>query len=721
MRSRLIFALSVLLALAWSAPARAARGKFTPEERAWRMFQPLRPVPVPEVKNREWPRTEIDRFILARLEREGLTPAPGAARETLARRAFFDTLGVPPSREELETFLNDDAPDAWGRLVDRLLADPRYGERQAQAWLDVARYAESDGYKQDDYREHAWRYRDWVIRAFNEDMPYGRFLSLQLAGDELEPDNPDALIATGFLTHGIYEYNNTNVAGQREVILNEITDTAADAFLGLGLQCARCHDHKFDPLLQKDYYRLQAVFAPLAERPDTPVLAPEAKREYEARLAEWEAATADVRAKIEALREPWREKTKREVVAKFPPEIQAVLEKPEEGRTPLESQIAALAWRQVTWQWDRLDAQIKGEDRAKLAELNRELAAFDSLKPPAPPRARTVCNSRAEPPPVLIPRREKEGEVSPGAPVIFGGEPFVLPDPARPAFGRRAALARWLARPENPLTARVIVNRVWQQRFGRGLHETPSDFGPNAGLPSHPELLDWLALRFMEDGWSLKKLHRLILTSAVWRQGSDSPSAELARVKDPENRLLWQWRARRLSAEEIRDAMLAASGELDPTPGGPGDDGGKSTRRSVYLKVLRNARDPLLMAFDFPERINSAPDRSVTTTATQALFLSNNPWVKDRAAAMSRALSRETPVVSAAGDFVPENAPTDWNALTENAWRRAAGRAPTEAEREETLAFLRDATDVTDEASREAAVLDLCHALLTSSALLYVE
>jgi len=674
LRTALFVSSALLLPL---SPAWGARGKITDEDRKWWAYQPVpAEVSVPAVESKDerlqrWAQNEVDAFILQKLLAAGLEPSAEAPREVLVRRLYLDLTGLPPTAEQSQAFINDTAPDAWERLVDSLLASPHYGERWARHWLDLVRYADSDGYKADDYRPDAWRYRDYVIAAFNADKPYDRFILEQLAGDELFPDNPEALIATGYLRCGIYEYNNRDAAGQWTAMLHDITDTTSDVFLGMGLQCARCHDHKFDPLLQRDYFRMQAFFAPL-HMPETAVAATSAERAaWQEKQTAWEQATASIRGQIEAIEKPYRERARRDATSKFPPETQAIMNKPEAERTPAERPVFELAWRQVTYEWDRLEAKIKGSDKEKWVALRKELAAFDHLKPAPLPSAMIARDMGTAAPGVFIPGGEKEGGIEAGFPVVLDAARArvqALPS----STGRRSALAKWIASPDNPLTARVMVNRVWQQHFGRGLSSTASDFGILGEKPTHPELLDWLARRFMADGWSLKKLHRLILTSAAWRQGTASTVAEHARQTDPENRLLWRWNTRRMDSEQIRDTIFAASGELELTPGGPGSDAAKP-RRAVYTRVLRNVRDPLADAFDAPQHFNSMPLRDTTTTATQSLFLANGRFLVDRAEAMARRLTKSF---------------DDDRALIEAAWRATAGKGPATDEMEEAMAFI---------------------------------
>ncbi len=640
-------------------------------QKDWWSFQTVRQPPVPKVKDRGWAKNDIDRFIFQKLDTEGLSPSPEADRRALVRRVYFDLWGLPPTPEEVEAFVADKSPDAYEKLIDRLLASPRYGERWARHWLDLVRYAESDGFRIDDYRPNAWRYRDYVIRAFNEDKPYDRFVLEQLAGDELAPNDPDALLATGFLRLWIYEYNQRDVVLQWHDILNDMTDVTGDVFLGLGMGCARCHDHKFDPILQKDYFRLQAFFSPFLPRDDVAVATPQQRAEYQAKLAAWEAKTAEIRKQIEEIEKPHREKAAKGAIDKFPIETQALIRKPIAERAPYEHQIAELAYRQVHYEYDRLSGKIKGTDKEKIEALRKELAQFDKEKPAPLPAAPTVSDVGPTAPPTFIPKKKQEDVAPEFLSVLKEKPPAIRPLPS--STGRRAALARWLTRPDHPLTTRVIANRIWQYHFGRGLVTTSSDFGTLGEKPSHPELLDWLATRFAKDGWSFKKMHRLILTSAAYRQSATAVAPEVAVRKDPENRWLWRANTRRLDAEQIRDAILAVTGDLDPTAGGPAVDTSKP-RRTIYTQVRRNTRDPLLDVFDVPDPIASVSQRDTTTTPTQALFLFNSQAALLRAKAFAARLQKS-------------NA-TDDGELVATAYRLAYGRDPRPDERAAAVAFL---------------------------------
>ncbi len=637
-----------------------AKGGITDEERKWWAFQPMGKPEVPK----SGATNPIDAFLY------GPGKLPGAAKaEQVVRRLYFDLTGLPPTPEEVTKFVvscgsNPAAMDGQvAALADSLLASPRYGERWARQWLDLARFAESDGYKIDEFRPTSWRYRDYVVRSLNSDKPYDRFVQEQLAGDELWPGDVDAQTATGFLRAGIYEYNNRDVIGQWTTILNEVTDVTADVFLGLGVQCARCHDHKFDPILQKDYFRLQAFFAPMRWVDDAVAATPAERAAYGEKLAAWAAKTADVRTQIAVFEDAARSKAKNSAIEKFPEDVQAIMLK--NSRTPGEQQIHELAFRQVQYEWDHLLNHVKGADKDPLIKLQKQLSTFDAEKPAPLPTVLAIADIGAMAPPTRIPK--KEGDIEPGFPTILDAAPAKI-TPYANSTGRRTALAKWLTNPENPLTARVIVNRIWQHHFGQGLVANASDLGKLGGQPSNPELLDWLARRFVADGWSLKKLHRLIVTSAAYRGGrgeqwmvnSGQPPAA-----QPSAMPLSQASPRRLDAEQVRDAILAVTGELELKDGGPSAAWDKP-RRTIYTKILRNTRDALLDVFDLPEGFQSTAQRNTTTTSTQALTMFNGPWMLARARALAERVTRE----SSADDGERANA----------AMRLAWQREPTAAE-----------------------------------------
>jgi hypothetical protein len=705
---------------------KAARGVITDEDRQWWAFQPVRGAAVPAAQNSNTagetpaPRGPIDAFIAAKLSENGLAPAPEADKRTLIRRLSFDLIGLPPTPEEIDDFLADDRPDAYQCLVDRLLASPHHGEHWARHWLDLVRYAESDGYKQDAYRPEAWRYRDYVIRSLNADKPYSRFVLEQLAGDEACPGDPEALLGTMYLRLGIYEYNQRDVRNQWSIILNDLTDVTADVMLGMGMSCARCHDHKFDPILQKDYFRLQAFFAPILWRENVPAATADAQAEYQKQLAIWEEATADIRRQIAAIEDPIRESAMHTTRVKFTDDLLAMLAKSPTERTPIEAQLAYLVEYQVSDGEGKVDigTKLKGDKKTSWQTLKDELAKFDYLRPQPIAFIPSVTDVGPLAPDVTIPGRRDAEPIEPGPLTIlagtkpgpdavvttsFGGSPGASLLPAGGATtGRRTALAEWIASPDNPLPSRVLANRIWQHHFGRGLAESPSDFGRLGEPPSHPELLDWLAGDLLANGWSMKRLHRQIVTSTAYRQASHGPQAAAFAAKDPANKWLARMTVRRLAAEQIRDAAMAASGEIDLRGGGEASEWSKGSRRAVYLKVLRNRQEPTLDVFDAPDGIFTTPVRNVTTTPTQSLFMVNGPWTLQRAKAFARRINEDS------SQTLEQRVAT--------AYALAFGRPPTAAETEEALHFLQ-----TNSAQSDDAFADWCHVLLNSNEFLYVD
>ena len=675
-------------------------GRITPEDRAWWAFQPAKAVAPP--LSTPWVRTPVDAFLAAKHAAAGVSPAAEAEKLALLRRVTFDLTGLPPTPAEQDAFANDASPNAYENLVDRLLAGPRYGERQARFWLDLVRYAETDGYRIDDNRPHAWRYRDYAIASFNADAGYDRFVREQLAGDELDPANPDARVATGYLRLWPYEYNQRDVRGQWSAILNDITDVTGDVFLGLGFGCARCHDHKFDPILQKDYFALQAFFAGL-HFPDEAVHASgAAKADYEAKLAAWEAETLDVRGKIDELLKPIREKEMKNAARKFPVDISPIFAKSPAERTPLEQQLFALSYRQVDYEYERAASKLSAKGKEQYEPLKKQFDALAKGKPADPSAmvARDIGPVAAE---TFVPGGRKKAEsVQPAFPTVLGlPAPVATPGPA--TTGRRSALAAWLTRGDNPLTARVMVNRLWQQHFGRGLVATPSDFGTLGEKPTHPELLDWLTAQFVAGGWKLKPIHRLMVTSAAYRQASGG-----ATTQDPENRLLARMPIRRLDAEQVRDGFFAASGELILDAGGPALPADKP-RRSIYTRMSRNAPDALLASFDAADGSTSCACRNVTVTPTQSLLLLNGKTALARAQAFAKR------VMPTDGGDAPAGIAT--------AFRLAFGRAPTATEAAEARAFLKQQVEFAG-AKPEARLLawaDFCHALLNANEFLYLD
>lgn len=682
----------------------AAHGKhriITDNDRTFWSFQPVKDPPLPAVREETWCRNPVDRFVLAKLEAHEMTPGWEAGRDELIRRATFDLTGLPPTPQEVQAFIDDSSPDAYEHLIDRLLASPRYGERWGRHWLDLVRYAESDGFNQDSYRTNAWPYRDYVIRAFNDDKPYDRFVIEQLAGDEVAPQDPNVVVATGYLRAGLYEFNQRDVPRQWDQMLIDVTDVTADAFLGLSMQCCRCHDHKFDPILQTDYYRFRAFFAPMLPKNDFVLASAEEKKAYAAALEKWEQKTAGIRAQMAAIENKTLPAALLSVSTKFPPDMQVILNKPAEQRTPYEEQLAQLAIRQIN-DVTANGFKIAKTEKAKYAELTRQLAEFDSFRPEPLVRGLLMSDVGPVASPTYVPGDALHVQ-EPGFPVVLDGLPITKPPiiPTASTTGRRLALAQWMVQPANPLTSRVMVNRLWQYHFGRGLVSTSGDFGHLGTPPTHPELLDFLARRFVNNGWHVKPIHKLIMLSAVYRQTTQRPMPETARLKDPDNRWLWRMNTLRLDAEQVHDAMLAVSGEMQPQNGGPSVDP-TSPRRAVYVKQIRNHADPLLEAFDAPESFGSVPVRNQTTTATQALLMINGEWTLKRAGALAERVRKK---IKGA----------DPRALVEAVYRLAYGRAVHSDELDEAVRFL------TRDENLDANFVDFCHVILNSSEFLYVD
>ena len=612
-----------------------------PDRRDHWAFQPIgRPIP-PPVKDEQWARNDLDRFILARLETEGLPPAQETDRVSWLRRVCFDLIGLPPTPEQVAAFIQDARVDAYERVVEKLLASPRYGERWAQHWLDVVRYADTHGFEVNTERPNAWPYRDYVIRAFNQDRPYDRFISEQIVGDALGEDAATGfLITASVLLPGQIGQDEPSKRLARQDALDEIVVNITHTFLGLGVGCARCHDHKFDPISQRDYYAMQS-FVSGVEYEERELRTPEADR---------------LRAEQRALRKQ---------LAQIEGDL-AQLASLAQGRAN------TLDSSQGLTPDDAIEVTcLIGERKAieaRIKQMDSGQKAFAGLfrKPDVIHRL-----NRGDP-------EQPKEELTPA--VLSALDTVTLPKNT-PEQQRRKALAEWIASPRNPVTARVMVNRTWQDHFGTGLVETPSDFGLNGARPSHPELLDWLAVEFLRSGWSVKQMHRLIVLSATYRQSSQIHPAALAR--DAEDRLLWRYPSRRLEAETIRDSILAVSGSLNLAMGGRGFDlfdqrgglsgfkpvesySGEGLRRMVYAHKVRREREAVFGAFDCPDAGQSTAHRRESTTPIQALNLFNSRFVIDQSAAFSAR------VMHAAGE--------DSGDQIRLAWQFALARAPTAEE-----------------------------------------
>jgi hypothetical protein len=633
------FALLIPATLLMAADAIAPVERYTPAERKHWSFQPRKHPQPPQFANDPWVKSPIDAFILAGLKQAGLSPAPQADRRTLIRRVSFDLTGLPPTPVEIETFIKDQDPHAYEKLVDRLLASPHYGEKWGQHWLDVVRFAETDGFEYDTPRPDAWRYREYVIRAFNRDKPYDQFVREQLAGDELSKTDEEMRIAAGFNRLGPLRKNagNQEVASSRTEVLTEMTNIVGSALMGVTLGCARCHDHKFDPIRHTDYYRMQAFFA--ATQPEDVQLGASDE-------------VAAYKAKVEAIDK----------------EIKAVRKK--------------------------MAASGAGE-----GDIEKVVADYEDKKPTPPPSLYSVEDDPKNITPIHVlargDYRNKGQQVHARALGILVAEgtpelPESTPNP-------RAKLADWLVAPENPLTARVIVNRVWLNHFGRGIVATPNDFGRMGARPTNPDLLDYLANQFVESGWKFKTLHREILLSNSYQQSDNNSIAKIASEKDPNNTRLWHFERRRLEAEEIRDAALSVAGKLNFKTGGPGvitpadpelvhmlykpsqwkvnPDTSEHFRRSIYLIAKRNLRLPMMEVFDAPDFQISCPRRDATTHAPQALELMNGDFANQMAGFLAERLKAE--------------AGKDPLKQVDLAYRLAAGRPPNAKERALGVQFLK--------------------------------
>ncbi len=661
----------------------------TDKDRAFWSFQPPRAVPPPAVKQSIRVRNPIDAFLLAKLEAKGLTLAPEADRATLLRRACLDLTGLPPEPAEVKAFLADPDPRAYEKLIDRLLASPRYGERWGRHWLDLAGYADSEGKREQDLvRPNAWRYRDYVIRAFNADRPYDRFLLEQLAGDELAdyehageitPEIYDNLVATGFLRMAPDPtwYNLTNFLPDRLDVLADEIDVLGSAVLGLTLKCARCHSHKFDPIPQRDYYRLLDVFKGAFDEHDW------MKPNWLPGLSQGARTDRDLPFLTTAERRQWDVRN-------------AALQK-------------------------EIDALRVGQGKKPSVEVEKQIKSLEARRLPAP-TIRALWD-RGEPSPTYLLRRgdylSPSRLVGPGVPSVLtdGQTPFVAkpPWPGAKKTGRRLALARWLIRPDHPLTARVLVNRMWKLHFGTGIVKTLDNFGKAGARPTHPELLDWLAVELVRRGWSIKAMHRLMMTSAAYRQSSAvTPAHERL---DPDNVLLARMPLTRLDAEALYDSMLRIAGRLDETPFGPPDelhvrpDGlvtpagtERGWRRMIFVQLRRKVVATHLENFDFPQMNPNCVERRDSTVAPQALHLMNNGMVQTLAEHFARRVRKE--------------AAEDPGRQIEWVYLAALSRPPNEEERQIGLAAL---ARLSGKCGPETALTTYCHAILNSAAFLYVD
>ncbi len=736
----------------------------------WSLKPPSRPA-IPKLK--EQPVNPIDAFVLAELQEKGLQPAAAADKATLFRRAYFDLVGLPPTPAQADQFLQDTSADAYETLIDQLLASDRYGERWGRHWLDVVRYADSAGFEGDVFYPNAWRYRDYVIKSFNEDKPYDRFVQEQIAGDELFPNNMEmegfydispeklehleARMGTTLYTFGP-EIQESHLDAEllRYERLTDAVDTTAAAFMGLTLECSRCHDHKFDPFTQKDYFRLQAVFA-ASSRKTIPVVsslsAGHRREDYHRMIALTEA-----RASYHRFEKQVKDRVIEIKKKDYPPEVVRAYEVPEKERTARELELAAPLTKlymkmKIEDYLDETEAEGHQELIHKLAKAVIDVPVEDASHRVKydgffdVPTATVLGDLKPElvPDTYLLNRGEltlKRHVVQPGLPAVL--RDHTVPDslplaPYGPRYRKQFAL--WLTRPNHPLTARVMVNRIWQGHFGQGIVRTSNDFGRQGDRPSHPELLDWLAREFVDRGWSVKSMHRLIMLSDAYRRDSRFTTA-IHRQRDPENRFLWRMNRRRLEGEAVWDSIHAVAGNLNLKMGGRpaipplskvemsslrikpwwavSEDPAAGKRRGIYILARRNFTFPMFDKFDVPNSSVSCAGREVTTVAPQALWSLNNDVSFNQARVLAARLARE------AGAN-----PADQVDLV---WRLMLGRSPSAGERQEALALMEglassngdQPSEPSDEgtepgAKQTDALSQLCLTLFNLSEFLYVD
>ena len=650
--------------------------KFSSDDKEHWAFQPIKRSEPPQVTEKKFIRNPIDNFILSGLEQVRFKHAPEADKITLLRRVTFDLTGLPPTPDQAREFLSDTSANAYEKLVERLLASPAYGVRWAQHWLDLAHYADSNGFELDADRPDAWRYRDWVIDALNNDMPYDQFLALQIAGDEIRPDEVSALIATGFARSGPREVVSGNIPAEekRKNDLTEITTTVSSVVMGLTMGCARCHDHKFDPIPTTDYYRLQSFWAGV-DLVEKDIASKPEKDAFAAKNKEIDGKIAPLKKRQAELERPYREKLRKEKEEGLTPRERQLMAIPKEKRTPEEQRLVDGIGTALTVHWEEVAEEVARNpaDHQAREKIKKEVYELDRLRPHPPAKAFAIKNEKPEPPTTYVYKRgdwRNHGPAvaprPPGVILATAGETGWQPSSKKNSQPTRADLVKWLTDSTNPLVSRVIVNRLWQHHFGRGIVATSSDFGTRGEPPSHPELLDWLSTELIRGGWKLKPIHRLMVTSASYRMKSDFIVPEQER-DDPVNETLYRMNRRRMEAESLRDAVLTVSGRLNLKMGGPGvkvpiEDEIKQlifteaevvdlwpvdlnpeefNRRSLFVYRKRNVHYALYDAFDAPDTQSPCPVRSVSTHAPQALVLLNSELSQSSARKLAEITSFE--------------------------------------------------------------------------------
>lgn len=708
-------------------------------QKHWAFLPPgsVAPPALPEGQRAENP---IDAFILAKLSELRIPQVGLASRSELLRRVTYDLTGLLPSSSELKAFLVDASDRAWDKVVDRLLASPAFGERWAQHWLDLAHYADSNGFELDADRPDAWRYRDWVIDAFNKDMPYDRFLTLQVSGDETAPGDREALIASGFARSGPREVVSGNIDPEvrRQNELVEATTTIGSVFLGLTLGCARCHDHKFDPFPATDYYRLEAFFSGTLLK-EIPLHDLSEKEAYEREMKRIQAQTKPLEEAKQKLEAPYRERLIQRKEAALTAREREIRTKPQQDRTPEENRLFEGIGVALKVAWEEVAAEVAQNpmDHEQREELKRQIYEMERRAPRPPAQAMALSEETCQRPETWVLKRgsikSKRQTVEPGPPQVLlermGGADVFHPPTApidKTHSGWRLALAQWMLATNNPLTARVIVNRLWQHHFGRGLVGTSSDFGTRGEAPSNQALLDYLAGELIRNGWHLKPIHRLMLTSKAYQLASKADNRD-GQERDSANLHLWRMTRKKRDAEALRDAILMASGQLNTKAGGPGvlvdlekevrslifteqetvelwpvnEDFAERCRRSIYVYRKRNVHYPMFDAFDAPDALTPCPVRAASTHAPQALVLFNSEFALGASKAFARLLT---------------HLPDDRARVTE-AFLRCYSREPSAGEMRDALEFVGPSQG---ERSEDDRWCDFALALLNSTEFVYV-
>ena len=694
-----------------SLPAEHGPAKVTEEDRNWWAYLPLQRPVVPEVRGSGWVRNPIDAFILHKLEQHKLSPAPPADKVALLRRAYYDLLGLPPTPEQVDRFLTDESPDAYESLIDELLQSPHYGEKWGRHWLDLVRFAETNGYERDGRKENVWKYRDYVIQSLNQDKPYDRFVVEQLAGDELPDANAESITATGYYRLGLWDDEPVDREQAFFDGLDDVVSTTGQVFMGMTVGCARCHDHKIDPVPQSDYYKLLAYFRNLKHgNTQVPVGDAAEKEAHEKKLNENRQQMSQLQKQVDA----------------YETRIIATFSNPEKDDIKLNRRLKEQLLR------ERRQDVLAGDDLKAYLQTKKDLDELKRVKlTPLTKALAAQENGRKVPETFVLVRGNahvRGDRVEPGVPQVLPTVERTAPaaEPKSNSSGRRLALARWLTNPDNPLPGRVIANRVWQFHFGRGLAASSNDFGRVGAMPTHPELLDWLATEMIARGWRLKSMHKLIMMSNTYRMSSGANPDALE--QDPQNQLFWRFNMRRLTAEEVRDSVLSVSGNLNVTMFGPSiypplpkavlatasrpdKAWGKSSpeeaaRRSVYVLVKRSVRPPMLANFDAPDPDSSCAVRFTTTVPTQSLGMLNGDFANRQADLLASRLKTEAP----AG--VPEQ--------VRLAIRLTTSRDPDDNEIADDVEFIQ-ALEADEGLSPEQALGHYCLMMLNTNEFMYLD